>query len=460
MTLEEKQKTEDSNFFKKQNGITEGVIWKQLLLFFFPLLFGTFFQQLYNTADAIIVGKFVGKIALSAVGGTTGTLINVLVGFFVGISSGATISISQFYGARNNKKVESSVHTGIALAIGGGFTIMFLGLMFARPALAAMGTPEDIIPYSLIYLRIYFLGMIPNLVYNIGAGILRAVGDSKRPLYFLITGTLANIILDLFFVIVLKMGVAGAALATIMSQSLSAILVCRTLMKTNDSYRLVLIKIKFHKEMLTRILSIGLPAGFQSLMYSVSNVIIQANINRFGTDTIAAWTAYGKIDGLFWMTITAFGISITTFVGQNYGAGLYKRVRKGVREALVLSFAVSIGLIVILYNFGGYILQWFSDDLNVVEIGTQMLKFLVPMFITFICIEILSGALRGMGSSLIPMLLTCFGVCIFRVVWLFIAVPIWPTIKTVMISYPITWVTTSVLFIIYYLFYVKKKQIV
>ncbi|HBL85081.1 MAG: MATE family efflux transporter [Clostridiales bacterium GWF2_38_85] len=447
---------------KSQNnkyGIIEGVIWKQLLLFFFPMLIGSFFQQLYNTADAVVVGQFVGKEALSAVGGTTGTIINVLVGFFIAMSSGATVIISQYYGARKEEDVGNAVHTSLALAIVGGAIIMVVGLIVAPFALRAMNTPEDIMPYSLTYIRIYFYGLIPNLVYNIGAGILRAIGDSKRPLYFLIISCFVNIALDLFFVVTLKMGVAGAATATIISQLLSAILVCLSLSRSLDSYQLKVINIRFHKKILKRIFSIGLPAGFQTLMYTSSNIIIQSFINGYGTDTVAAWTSYAKIDIFFWMVISSFGISLTTFVGQNYGAGLKARIRKGVRTCLVIASGTTILISIILYFFGIYLLYLFTKDSDVIEKGMIILRYLVPTYITYVCIEIYSSSLRGMGSTLIPLIMTGIGVCVLRVVWLFTAVPINPDFRTILFSYPLTWAATSIMFIIYYQIFVRKQKI-
>jgi len=439
------------------NSITEGVIWKQLLLFFFPLLFGTFFQQLYNTTDAIVVGRFVGKEALSAVGGTTGTLINVFVGFFVGISTGATVTISQFYGGKYEKEVSEAVHTAIAMAIVGGAIIMLIGILAAPTALRLMGTPDEIMPYSLIYIRIYFGGMIANLIYNMGAGILRAIGDSTRPLYFLIASCGVNIVLDLLFVIVFHWGVMGVAIATVISQICSACLVCQVLIRTKESYKLYIKQIRFHRIILNKIIHIGLPAGFQSLMYSVSNVLIQSSMNSFGTDVIAAWTAYGKIDGIFWMTMSSFGISVTTFVGQNFGAGKDDRVKKGVRVCLIMAMSIAVVMSAFLYFGGSYVYQLFTSDELVIEKGVEILRFLVPTFCTYVFVEIFSGALRGMGNAFIPMLLTCFGVCVLRIVWIFAAVPIWPDVKTVIFSYPLTWVTTSILFIIYYRYFTKTQ---
>ncbi len=434
----------------EQNQITEGVIWKQLLLFFFPILFGTFFQQLYNTVDAIVVGQFVGKEALAAVGGPTGTLINLLVGFFVGLSSGATVIISQFYGAKREDKVGFAVHTSVAFSILCGLGIMAVGILGAPYALSMMGTPEDILEHAILYIRIYFLGSIPNLIYNMGSGILRAVGDSKRPLLFLITGCLTNIVLDVVLVVFLRMGVAGAAAATVFSQTASSLFVVAVLTRTHEMYRLVFSRIRLDRRMLNRIIRIGLPAGLQSVMYSLSNVIIQSSVNSLGTDTIAAWTAYGKIDSVFWMIINAFGISITTFVGQNYGAGKMERVKKGIRQCMAMTVASALGLSFVLYHFGFYIFKIFTTDVAVLEKGMEILHFLVPAFVTYVAIEIYSGALRGIGDSWIPMILTMLGVCALRVAWILVAVPLRRTITTVVFSYPLTWTVTSVLFIIYF----------
>ena len=433
------------------NQITEGVIWKQLLAFFFPILFGTFFQQLYNTTDAIVVGNFVGKQALAAVGGPASTLINLLVGFFTGLSSGATVVISQFYGAKHKDDVRKAVHTSIALSIAGGAVIMVLGIAFAGVALRAMNTPEDIMGMSLTYMRIYFLGVIPSLIYNMGSGILRAVGDSKRPLYFLIASTLTNIVLDLFFVLILRMGVAGVAIATSLSQVASAAMVMYALMKTDDMYRLYLREIRFSPSILSAIIRIGLPAGLQSTMYSVSNLIIQASINSFGTDTIAAWTAYSKIDGMFWMIMSAYGVSITTFAGQNFGAGKYDRIHKSVRVCIGMSAFTSVLLSAIVLVGGRFFLGLFTDDPGVADIGMSIIHVIAPTYITYICIEILGGTARGCGDSIIPMLLTCFGVCVLRVIWILGIVPIHRDLATVAFSYPLTWAVTSVMFIVYYL---------
>lgn len=443
---------------KQGNGITEGVIWKQLLIFFFPILFGTFFQQLYNTVDAVIVGRFVGKEALAAVGGSTGTLINLLVGFFVGLSSGATVIISQFYGGGREKRVSEAVHTAIAFSLACGVGLMVIGIAASPIALRAMGTPDDIMQYSLSYIRIYFLGIIPNLVYNMGAGILRAIGDSKRPLYYLMASCFTNIVLDLVLVVWLRLDVRGAAIATIVSQLVSAVLVVLQLLCTKDSYRLVIRKIRLNLFMVMRIVRIGLPAGLQSVMYSASNIIIQSSVNSLGTDTVAAWTAYSKIDSVYWMIISALGISITTFVGQNYGAGKLDRVKRGIYVCLGLSFLITAILSVTLYLGGGYIYLMFTADAAVIAKGMEILHFLVPAFATYVCIEVLSGALRGTGDCWIPMIMTAVGVCALRVLWILVAVPLKPDILTVVFSYPLTWSITSILFLVYFYCFSSLKK--
>ena len=392
------------------NGITEGVIWKQLLIFFFPIMLGTFFQQLYNTVDAIIVGQFVGREALAAVGGATGTLINLLVGFFVGLSSGATVIISQYYGAYRAAETSQAVHTATALGIAGGLVFMAIGLLISPTALTLMGTPDDIFGLAVSYIRIYFLGMVFNLVYNMGAGILRAVGDSKRPLYFLIFSTLLNVALDFLFVVGLQLGVNGAAIATILCQAVSAVLVLFTLMRSDDVYRLHLRELRFSMPILRDIVRIGLPAGLQSVIYNISNIIVQSTINGFGTNVIAA-------------------VRVCTLMAL-LAAGL-------------ISFVVLV--------FGPFIFRIFTSDEGVIESGMQIIHALAPFYFTYVCVEVISGTVRGAGDSFWPMIITCFGVCVGRILWLLFVVPQYHTIEMLVWGYPISWALTSVLFIAYYL---------
>ena len=451
---EEKQMREK----EKVNQITEGVIWKQLLLFFFPIVFGTFFQQVYNTADTIVVGRFVGKQALAAVGGSASQIANLIVGFFVGLSSGAAVVISQFYGARDKKNVEKALHTAFAFSIAAGAVLTVVGILITRPALLMMNTPEDAVADSVIYLRIYFGGMIFNLIYNMGAAILRAVGDSKRPLYVLIITCGLNIVLDILFVMLFHLGVLGVAAATVTSQVISALLVTGMLLKTKEIYVLRLSRIRFNKNMLLSVLRIGIPTGLESVMYNISNIVIQVFVNHLGTDTVAAWGTLGKIDALFWMVINAFAISITTFVGQNFGAGKYHRMRKSVRVCMIMSMIGSAVLILFMYTAAPWIYRLFTTDQAVITAGVHMSRFLLPSYFIYVIIGILSGALRGTGKVLVPMLLTCGGVCSLRILWLFSAGRMYPGINTIMLSYPVSWSITAVLFIVYYLVRFPGKE--
>ncbi len=441
---------------QNNRGIVEGVIWKQLLIYFFPILLGTFFQQLYNTVDAVVVGNYLGKEALAAVGGATGTIINLLVGFFVGLSSGATVVISQYFGSGDEEGVSRAVHTSIALSLAGGIFLTFVGIFGARWALEMMGTTADVIGGATDYMRIYFAGVIMNLLYNMSSGILRAIGDSRRPMIYLIICCLVNIVLDILFVGFMHMGVAGAAIATISSQAVSAILTMRALMRTEECYKFVIKKLRVDFPLLGRILRIGFPAGIQSMMYSISNLLIQANINALGTDTMAAWTAFGKVDSIIWMVMGAFSVSVTTFVGQNWGAGKVDRVKTSIRTGMVVELLSTLIMSGVILLTGQHLIRLFTQDEGVIAISLMIMHCNVPLYVSFVPIDLLSGGMRGMGNSLAPMLIICFGVCIFRVVWLFTAVPLNNNIITIVLSYPISWILTSIVMIIYYLHWSKK----
>ena len=432
---------------QNNRGIVEGVIWKQLLIYFFPILLGTFFQQLYNTVDAVVVGNYLGKEALAAVGGATGTIINLLVGFFVGLSSGATVVISQYFGSGDEEGVSRAVHTSIALSLAGGIFLTFVGIFGARWALEMMGTTADVIGGATDYMRIYFAGVIMNLLYNMSSGILRAIGDSRRPMIYLIICCLVNIVLDILFVGFMHMGVAGAAIATISSQAVSAILTMRALMRTEECYKFVIKKLRVDFPLLGRILRIGFPAGIQSMMYSISNLLIQANINALGTDTMAAWTAFGKVDSIIWMVMGAFSVSVTTFVGQNWGAGKVDRVKASIRTGMVVELLSTLIMSGVILLTGQHLIRLFTQDEGVIAISLMIMHCNVPLYASFVPIDLLSGGMRGMGNSLAPMLIICFGVCIFRVVWLFTAVPLNNNIITIVLSYPISWILTSIVMI-------------
>ena len=339
----------------------------------------------------------------------------------------------------------------MALAVAGGIVIMVFGIVTARPTMLAIGVPDDIMDDAVLYMNVYYLGIIGNLIYNIGTGVLRAIGDSRMPLYVLIVCCLANVVLDLLFVVVFHWGVFGVAFATILSQLISAVLLMIRLMGTQEAYRVELRKIRFHKDILKNVVRIGLPAGLQSVMYSFSNILIQASINSFGTTAIAAWAAIGKIDGFIWMVMNAFGIAVTTFAGQNFGARQYDRMKRCTRVGLGMCLGTIIALSALLFIFRYQLLMFFTGDAEVVNIGAQFCLVLAPSYFTFVFIEILSGAIRGAGEALQPMLITCIGVCGLRVVWILLVVPYWHTMQMVAMNYPVSWVITAVIFVIYYL---------
>lgn len=439
----------------QSKSLVEGTIWKQLLLFFFPILIGTFFQQLYNTVDTIIVGQYIGTNALAAVG-STGNITNLIINFFVGLSSGATVVIAQFYGANDDRRVSLSVHTAIAMSLVCGMMMTIFGLFFSKSCLKMIDVPSEILNDAGLYMQLYFLSMIPSVIYNIGAGILRAIGDSKTPLYYLSVCCFVNIAFDFLFVVFMRMGVAGAAIATDIAQVVCAVLVILKLMNTQDSYQLRLKDIAFDFSVLKRMIKIGVPAGIQSTMFSISNIVLQTRMNAFGTTIIASWAVYVKIDAMYWMISGAFGSAITTFVGQNYGAHLYDRVKKSMKTCLMMSLASAFLMSAFLAVAGQMICHLFSSDILIIKQCYHMIQFLTPFYFTFVCVEVLSGTMRGCGDSLNPMLLVCFGVCVLRILWVAFISPIFESFDMVIVSYPIAWITTSLLFIIYYQFFKKK----
>jgi putative MATE family efflux protein len=433
------------------SSITEGPVWKGLLIFFFPILLGTFFQQLYNTVDAVVVGQFIGKQALAAVSGGSAVYVNLLVGFFIGLSSGATIIISQFYGAHQKSELSLSIHTAMALSVWAGIFMSILGFFITPWAMRIISTPEDIFEPSVSYLRIYFIGVLPMFIYNMGAGILRALGDSRSPFLILVAGCIANIILDLVCVAVLHQGVAGAAWATVASQALCMILTFARLMTQKDAdCRFHFRHMRFTARLLSKMVRIGLPNGIQSSLYTISNLIIQSDVNSFGTDMAAAWAAYGRLDSIFWMTVSSFGTAITTYSGQNYGAGKYDRMKKAARQGMYIIGGASLFYTVAFLLTGRWIFLLFTHDESVISEGLSMMRFLAPFFITYVPIEVLSGTIHGSGQTFRPMIITMLGICVLRVAWLFTAVPLHRTITMVIACYPVTWIATSAAFFIYY----------
>ena len=438
--------------------ITQGSIWKNLLLYFFPIWFGSIFQQLYTTVDTVIVGRYVGTEALAALGGTSSLLVDLLVGFFIGASAGAGVVISHLFGAKDDKRLKYAVRTSMKLAVAAGFFLMIVGFFMAPVAMEWMNTPADVLPGATLYLRVYFMGVIPSLIYNMGSGILHAVGDAKRPLYYLIFTTIVNIILDLLFVAYLDMGIFGAALATILSQFVSAVLVLKTLLRTTESYRLELRKCEKYREILIQILKIGLPAGCQYTMYTVSNIIIQTQINALGTSVVAAWTAINKLEGMFWLTMGAFGTTIMTFTGQNYGAGKMDRVRKGFYVGLALSIGLTIGICAPILIYAWDLVHIFSKDPEVIQLGVDFIYFLIPTYCTYTGTELFGGIIKGKGNSFAPMIITGISAFAIRSIWSILAPMVWPGMNTIMLGYPLSWTISTTLFIVYFVVSGQLKE--
>ena len=444
------------------NPITQGVIWKQLLRYFAPLLAASFLQLLYNTADTVIAGRFVGKIALTAVGGSAGQIYAMVTEFMIGLSGGAGVILSQAYGARSKKLLDDGLHNAVALALALGALFMVTGLIVSGPALRLAGAPEETMAQSVLYLRIVFAGIISNALYNMGAGVLRAVGDSRRPLRFLMISSGLNIVLDLLFVAVFRMGIGGAALATILSQTLSAALVLRTLIRGTGRElmpKLALNKLRLQRDVVLKMLRLGVPLGFETLMYTFSCVVLTSAVNTFGTDTVAAYAGFVRIESFYWILEAAFAVSITTFVGQNLGAGRMDRVHKVARQGAALMYLFMGTAIVIMYTFCPKWLELFTTDRDVIGIGVDMMRFLLPFYILYIPNGVFFSTLRGMGDSLRPSLITFLGVCVLRIAWVAFVFPRFATVKALLICFPVSWSVTAVTYSVYYQWFMRRFPI-
>ena len=427
-------------------------------MFVVPILLGTFFQQLYNTADAMFVGRFVGKAALAAVGGPTSQIVTLLIGVFVELAAGSSVIIAQYFGAKNGEKARKAIHTAMSVALICGIFITAAGLVFSPVLLKSMKVEGDVFEMANTYLRIYFSGTLFITIYNMGSSALRALGDSKRPFYYLVAGCLTNIALDYLLIRMLRLGVEGAAIATVFSEGLSTVLIVRALRRLPKEYRLHYRALTIHKHTLKRMLSIGVPEGMQQVLYSISNILIQTNIDGFGTDSIAAVSAYSKVDAFFLMTLESFGIAITAMCGQFYGTGKISGIKKSVKICLIICAGIAVVMSTLLLVFGQMLFTLFTDDSNVISIAVQIQRLLVPSYIVFIFVIVLGGALRGMGHSFVPMLITLVGICLLRVVWIYAVVPLRPELLTTLCSYPITWAMTSLAFIVYYRKKVKDEE--
>ena len=434
----------------KQRGlITSGVIWKELLLFSIPLLLGNLFQLLYNTVDSIVVGNFVGHQALAAVGAST-PLINMLIGFFMGVAAGAGVLVSRFFGARKLKELHIAVHTFVAFTFLFGVLMMVAGITLTPLFLQWMGTPADIMDMAVLYLRIYFLGIIPTMLYNSGAGILQAVGDSRRPLCFLTIASVLNIILDLVFVIQLNMGVAGVAWATLIAQTVSCILVAVTLLRSKESYQIIPKKIRIDKPMLMQIVRLGIPSGLQQMIVSFSNVLVMSYVNRFGSAAIAGFSSANKFDNFLGLPVNSFMLAITTFVGQNMGAKQIERVKKGINTCMFMGIGIVIAIGIPAYLFSDLCIRMFSQEADVIYYGSWMMRTLVPFYSILNIAQVLTGAVRGTGNTTVPMLINVFYYCIIRQVFLAVAMMFVNSIVVVFWSYPLTWTLSAVTLFIYY----------
>ena len=432
----------------RKNGTTDlihGSIAKSIFWFSIPLLIGNLFQQLYNTFDSYVVGNYVGKEALAAVGASS-PIINMLIGFFMG----AGVIIAQYYGAGDYKRLKKAVHSSAALTLVMSVLLTILGVLGTDPMLHAVGTPIDVFPESSTYLSIYFIGICFALIYNMGSGILRAIGDSKRPLYFLVIACIINIILDFLFVKYLKWGVAGAGYATLIAQAISAIMIIYVLMKSEEAHQLIIKDIHFDVPILKKIIMVGLPTGLQQSIVSLSNLVVQSYVNGFGSSVVAGYSASIRIDGFVNLPLQSFNMAITTFVGQNIGAKQFDRVKKGTKIAMAMTFAVIAFISVILFLYGKSFIAVFNSEPSVVEAGRTMQLAFVPFYIVLPIVQIYNGVLRGAGKSSVPMYIMVFNFVILRQIYLILITKITSSVYYVFMGWPVTWVTCAIMFIIYY----------
>lgn len=434
---------------RNANLLTEGSIPIKMLTFALPLFLGNLFQQLYNVADSLIVGNFIGADALAAVS-SSGSLIFLMVGFFNGMSVGAGVVTARYFGARDTKSLERSIHTTVAFGIAAGLALMVIGVLSTPLILKLMGTPEDVLPSSISYFRTYFFGSVAFVLYNIFVGILQSVGDSKRPLIYLIISTVVNIVLDLLFVGIFKWGVWSAALATVISQFISALLCLRTLLTTTEEYRVDIRKIRFDMFMLKQIIQNGLPTGLNNSIIAIANVVVQSNINAFGKMAVAGCGAYSKIEGFGFLPINCFTMALTTFISQNLGAKQFDRAKKGARFGILCSVILAETIGVIIYLFAPQLIGIFNSDPAIVEYGVIQARTVTLFYCLLAYSHCLAAIFRGAGKSTIPMLVMLASWCIIRVTYITIIVHFIPVINVIFWAYPLTWSISTVIFTIFY----------
>ena len=430
--------------------MTEGSIWRKIVTFAIPLFFGNLFQQLYNTADSLIVGNFLGSDALAAAS-SSGSLIFLLVGFFNGISVGAGVVIARYFGARDKDNLSKAIHTDVAFGLVAGTLLTVIGLILAPRILIWMGTPEDVLANSVVYFRVYFCGSLAFVMYNIFVGIMQSVGDSRHPLIYLIISSVINIVLDLLFVGVFHWGVGSAALATIISQFVSAFLCLFRLMRIKTDYRIEIKKIRFHKRHLKMIISYGLPSGLQNSIISFANVIVQSNINSFGKMAVAGCGAYSKIEGFGFLPITCFAMALTTFIGQNLGAQKYDRVKKGARFGIVCSVILAEVVGLCIYGLAPLFIAAFNNDPQVIAFGTAQARTVTLFYFLLSFSHCVAGILRGAGKSTVPMLVMLVCWCVIRITYITATIHFIQDIRVIFWAYPLTWALSSVIFMIYFL---------
>ena len=428
--------------------MTEGSIGRKIFFFAVPLILGNLLQQLYNTADSVIVGNFVGSNALAAVG-STGSLIYMLIAFSQGAAVGAGVIISNFLGAADRASVQKAVHTAIAIVLILGVVFSIFGVLLSRPLLELMNTPDEVMEDSLLYLRIYLAGLIFNVLYNMTAGILNAAGNSRRSLIYLAIASVTNIGLDLICVAVLDMGVAGAAIATDVSQLISCVLSMRFLMCVDADYHVSIKELRIDRRMAKNIIKIGLPAGIQNTVISLSNTVVQSSVNAFGSAAMAGFAAYMKIDGFNILPVLSLSLAMTTFTGQNLGAGKIERVKRGMWLTLGMGVVYTIATGALLLMFDKQIMRLFTDNADAIAYGRLTMKYFCPFYFLLGIMHVLAGTVRGAGKSVPPMVIMLSSLCVTRILWIEIAAPLYGTIDGVYISYPITWAMGMVLMILY-----------
>ena len=423
---------------KYEIDMCSGPLLGKIMIFYVPLMLSGVLQLLFNAADIVVVGRFAGNEALAAVG-STGSLTNLIVNLFIGLSVGTNVLVARFYGAKQDGELTETVQTAITTAMAGGIILIFLGFFLSKPALGWMGTPDNVIEHSVLYMRIYFIGMPFMMVYNFGSAVLRAVGDTKRPLYYLLIAGVINVILNLIFVIAFSMGVAGVAAATVISQAVSAALVVRCLIRTDSAYRLELQGIKIVPDKLLKMIQIGVPAGMQGALFSISNVLIQSSVNSFGSVAMAGNTAGSNIEGFVYTAMNAFHQAAISFSGQNYGARKYKRISRVllICELLVLGVGIVLGNAA--YLLGGTLLKLYTVDPEVIQYGILRMRIICTTYCLCGMMDVAVGALRGMGYAIMPMLVSLTGACLFRVVWIYTVFQSYRTLECLYISYPISW---------------------